>query len=181
MKTRRPLQTRPRLRLARLKAAQILQESGVRRPPVPVERIVERAGATIRYAPFAGRVSGLVQRTPQGSIIGVNSLHPVVRQRFTIAHELGHLLLQREDLLHVDEAFPVAFRREHAADEHSPYEVEANHFAAELLMPQQMLVRDVIALPGDMDVDEAISRLAKQYGVSEQAMTIRLSALGILK
>jgi len=108
-------------------------------------------------------------------------MHAPVRRRFTIAHELGHLVLQRDDLFHVDEKFPVAFRSEDSSKAHSPFEVEANQFAAELLMPEKLLMRDVAKLPLGLDVEEAIAELARRYEVSEQAMTIRLSALGVIQ
>ena len=59
-------------------------------------------------------------------------------------------------------------------------EIEANQFAAELLMPVEFLERDIRKIPDELAFDEAIRRLAAQYEVSAQAMTIRLSSLGIL-
>ena len=54
-------------------------------------------GALVRYAPFDGQMSGLLHRSEDGNraVIGVNSRHPTVRQRFSIAHELGHLALHK--------------------------------------------------------------------------------------
>ncbi|MGH9326658.1 MAG: ImmA/IrrE family metallo-endopeptidase, partial [Terriglobia bacterium] len=59
-------------------------------------------------------------------------------------------------------------------------EIEANQFAAELLMPVDVLSRDILKLRGKMDVETAINKLASKYKVSVQAMTIRLTSLGVL-
>lgn len=59
-------------------------------------------------------------------------------------------------------------------------EIEANQFAAELLMPRQFLDRDLEALPDEIEAEEAITRLAHHCEVSIQAMTVRLTALKIL-
>lgn len=172
---------RPRYAIARRKARELLKAGRIEKAPVPVEQLAVSAGATIRYEPFAGELSGMVHRSSAGVIIGVNSMHPTTRRRFTIAHELGHLLLHRNEELHVDERFPIGFRSELSSKALDAAEIEANQFAAELLMPSTTLVEDVRTLATDIDSETAISQLAQLYQVSEQAMTIRLSALGILR
>jgi Zn-dependent peptidase ImmA (M78 family) len=172
---------RPRYTIARKKARELLQAGKVARPPVPVERLAVLVGATIRYEPFAGELSGMVHRSTSGVIIGVNSMHALTRRRFTIAHELGHFLLHRNEDLHVDERFPIGFRSELSSKAVDAAEIEANQFAAELLMPSVPLVDDVRSLAQDIDTETAVSQLARTYQVSEQAMTIRLSALGLLR
>ena len=79
-------------------------------------------------------------------IIGVNSHHHVNRRRFTVAHELGHLILHRKALagrVHVDRRFPVLMRDSAAASGLDPREIEANQFAAELLMPTPLLLAEI--------------------------------------
>jgi Zn-dependent peptidase ImmA (M78 family) len=88
--------------------------------------------------------------------------------------------MHRNEKLHVDSRFPVALRNEVSSLAIDDREIEANQFAAELLMPEELLDRDIAALPTELEVDEAISRLAKRYIVSVQAMTLRLTALRIL-
>lgn len=172
---------RPRYAIARRKARELLKTARIEKAPVPVEQLAVLAGATIRYEPFAGELSGMVHRSSAGVIIGVNSMHAPTRRRFTIAHELGHLLLHRNEELHVDERFPIGFRSELSSKAIDAAEIEANQFAAEMLMPSATLIKDVRTLPTDIDSETAISQLAQLYQVSEQAMTIRLSALGILR
>jgi Zn-dependent peptidase ImmA (M78 family) len=105
-----------------------------------------------------------------------NSRHPATRQRFTIAHELGHLLLHGDEL-HIDEGFPFAFRDEVSSLAVDPGEIEANHFAAELLMPASWLIREIRGQSLDIESEKVIVSLAKTYGVSVQSMTHRLTNL----
>lgn len=74
-------------------ARELLLRARIAEPPVPVEQLARNAGALISYQPFeAEDISGLLYRTAgTAPVIGVNSNNPKVRQRFTIAHELGHL------------------------------------------------------------------------------------------
>jgi Zn-dependent peptidase ImmA (M78 family) len=108
-------------------------------------------------------------------------MHAPTRRRFTIAHELGHFLLHRNEELHVDERFPIGFRSELSSKALDAAEIEANQFAAELLMPSTLLIDHVRSLSSIGDAETAVSQLAHLYEVSEQAMTIRLSALGLLR
>jgi Zn-dependent peptidase ImmA (M78 family) len=170
-----------RYSLSRKKARALLMKGKVTKAPVPVERLAEMIGAEIRYEPFEGDMSGLAHRDAKGrSIIGVNSAHPQTRCRFTIAHEIGHLLLHSDEDFHVDEGLPVWFRTQGQKTLSNDKEVEANQFAAELLMPLSLLQVEVGKLPENIDVDEAITGLADRFSVSVQAMTIRLSSLGAI-
>jgi Zn-dependent peptidase ImmA (M78 family) len=170
---------RPRYALARRKAEQLLREAGIVAPPVPVEHLAERMGALVRYAPFDGQMSGLLHRSENGNrvVIGVNSRHPTVRQRFSIAHELGHLALH-EPAFQIDQHAFVSFRNSKSSTASDPHEIEANQFAAALLMPESLLRTCVDQLGENPDVEESIRRLAQRFDVSTQAMTIRLTSLG---
>jgi hypothetical protein len=175
---------RPRYSLARRRAQQLLEDGGVTEAPVPLERLAELCRATIRYEPFAGEVSGMVHCRPGGGgIIGVNSEHSKTRQRFTIAHELGHLLLHADEEFHIDEKRPLARRDAVSSQAIDPREMEANQFAAELLMPAALVRESWDALgQGEAEVtsEEAIEELARTYRVSPLAMTHRLTNLKII-
>ena len=168
---------RPRYSLARRKAAELIERAGIRKPPVPVEKLAALQGATIRLEPFAGNLSGLLHRSASHSIIGVNSLHPSVRQRFSIAHELGHLVMHEPEL-QIDEHAFMVFRDPTSSKATDPFEIEANQFAAALLMPEPLLREAVHGLGNGCDLEKAIGKLSKMFGVSEEAMTIRLTRLG---
>lgn len=167
----------PRFSLARRQAADLLRRARVRRAPVPVEKLAALLDAEIVLQPFSGEISGIVHRNKDGSaVIGVNSSHPIQRQRFTIAHEIGHLLLHTNENLHVDKNFPIGLRNSISGKSVNENEIEANQFAAALLMPENLIVEDIKPFIGK-DVLIAIHKLAKKYRVSEQAMSIRLSSL----
>lgn len=156
---------------------QLLKQRKVRRPPVPVERIAEGLGLAIRYTPADEELSGAIIRTHKEVVIGVNSRHHSNRRRFTIAHELGHYRLHSGVEVHVDEDFRVNLRDEESSKGVNWEEVEANRFAAELLMPTKFLLRDVEKFRG-IDAG-AIQVLARRYKVSAEAMEIRLANLGL--
>lgn len=110
----------------------------------------------------------------------MNSNHPPTRKRFTIAHELAHLLLHSTSGVHVDEMV-VQMRDRKTSEGVDEHEMEANRFAAELLMPQKFLEDDLQSMGRiHADDEEAIAILAKRYGVSKQAMAIRLSSLKLV-
>ena len=168
----------PRYSLAKRLAADLLKRGRVRKAPIPVEKLAALLNAQIVLQPFSGEISGIIHRNKDGSaVIGVNSSHPTQRQRFTIAHEIGHLLLHTNKSLHVDKNFPIGLRSGISSKAEDENEIEANQFAAALLMPTDFLSKDVTPLVGK-DVLIAIRKLARKYGVSEQAMSIRLSVLG---
>lgn len=159
---------------------QLLERAGVKEPPIPVERIAHMQGALIRYEPFEGDLSGLLFREQNQIVIGVNALHSKTRQRFTIAHELGHLALHNTKRLHIDRDYRVYARDGRSSQADDPIEIAANAFAAALLMPSHMLRSDLQDHAIDLESDTRIQELADRYKVSVQAMTFRLINLGFI-
>lgn len=163
-----------------------IQDCDVRSPPVPVERIAQSLGAILRYAPFEGELAGTLVREEEGRVvIGVNSLHHVHRQRFTIAHECGHLLLHQGKQVYIDHTFRVNSRAlvnnrdGSSASATDPEEIEANRFAAELLMPFNMIIDDLVERDLDIEDEAELRVLADRYRVSLQSLTIRIT--GVMK
>ena len=119
----------------------LLEEHGVTNAPIPVEKIARSLGARLRFSPLDDELSGMIYVKADTPIIGVNSQHHPNRRRFTIAHEIGHLVLHRAEIIdhvHVDKRFPVLMRNANSATGTERMEIEANQFAAELLMPSSM-------------------------------------------
>lgn len=154
-----------------------------------VEKLARALGAVVRREPFDGDVSGALYRSERSTIIGVNDRNASVRQRFTIAHEIGHLLLHKDTLVFVDRQFlgvvpskgiedPQFYRNAVSSQAIDPREIEANRFAAALLMPEDFLRRDVGNHPLPLTAD-ALATLAARFEVSQQAMVFRLINLGI--
>jgi Zn-dependent peptidase ImmA (M78 family) len=151
--------------------------------PVSVDAVARSLGARLSFDPFEeSDISGFVARRPgMPPVIGVNSAHPMTRQRFTIAHEIGHLVMHVGQPLIVDKLVRVNLRR--AALPSTSVEIEANRFAAALLMPEALLRREFERLASKrqpVHVDALIDSLAKSFAVSSQAMRIRLNELDLL-
>jgi Zn-dependent peptidase ImmA (M78 family) len=104
-------------------------------------------------------------------VIGVEISQSAERQRFTIAHEIGHLVLHDLGEVHVDK---VNFRSSLSSTAENVEEVEANAFAAALLMPRALVMADLQGQVVNIEDDRQIDWLSKRYGVSNQAMTYRL-------
>lgn len=166
---------RPRYNRIRREVAALLQTAKVAHPPVPVDRIAGQLGARIAYSNFNDEVSGLLVRSGNSVVIGVHSEQAETRKRFTIAHEIGHLVMHASDQeVHVDKLFHVHLRSPASSTAEDVAEIEANAFAAALLMPEEMVRRDVGKLILDFEDPELVQPLADRYVVSSQAMTFRL-------
>ena len=155
--------------------------------PIDVDAIVEAYGIEIKRDQVDEGLSGFIVRSAKGgkAMIGVNRNHHPNRQRFTIAHELGHYLLHENEVVHFDGERPgfTVHLRDHASSEgKDDLEREANLFAAELLMPARFLRKDVHEKPIDLfdDPGKALDTLAKKYAVSREALTYRLGYLGLI-
>ena len=166
---------------------QVLAQMNVSIPPIDVRKVAQSINIQIHEEEL-GEISGLIFREGSQVVIGVNNKHHENRKRFTIAHELGHFYLHGQNPLFVDKVFAVKLRDQVSSEAVSLDEIEANAFAAELLMPTQMLRKDLQQLSSDVldyaadgSLDEVLSRLAKIYQVSKQAMTIRLVNLGFIQ
>lgn len=165
-------------------AQKLLKNARIENPPVRVEKIAEKLKAKLSFEPFEGEdgISGILYRDEKQTVIGINSTHSKVRQRFTIAHEIGHLVLHDGDLF-VDQTMRVNFRDKRSSLAENKNEIEANKFAAELLMPQEMIRREVMKRITKKKVtteDQLITELARIFDVSEQAMGYRLFNLGMI-
>jgi Zn-dependent peptidase ImmA (M78 family) len=160
-----------------VRARQLLSRLGIQSAPTPVEKIAKTLRAQVRFSPFDDELSGMIYVKDGIPIIGVNSLHHPHRQRFTIAHELGHLELHRqmiESAVHVDKHFPALMRDPKSATGTEKVEIEANEFAAELLMPEALIVQALAGKQYDIEDDSPIEELAKKFRVSKQALEYRI-------
>ncbi len=131
-----------------------------RMPVGPVHSLatwMEAAGILIVEEDFGQsvRVDGLSQWSGEHPVVLVNATAPTDRKRWTLAHELGHIVLHSE---HVDDEA----------------EDQANAFAAELLMPAVEIKTSLANLAVGRLVD-----LKKYWGVSMAALVERAIALGM--
>jgi Zn-dependent peptidase ImmA (M78 family) len=159
----------------RAHADAILKKLGISNPPVPVEAIARKLKAELRYLAYDGQLSGMIFREGDRTIIGVNALHHPNRQRFTVAHELGHMILHAETPLFIDKQFKMTRADRKEGEDWVPEEIEANRFASELLVPTDFLRRDVDHITLDVEDQHQIEILARRYRVSIPMMTIRIN------
>jgi Zn-dependent peptidase ImmA (M78 family) len=159
----------------------LLATYNITEAPVPVERIAKAKGARIFYQSLEDDVSGFLYRDKTQAVIGVNTHHAPVRQNFTTAHELGHLLLHDQEQLHIDHEFRVRLRDDVSSQGTDEAEREANFFAASILMPRRFLEEDLVNEEYvDLLDDDCLTDLARKYGVSAQALVNRLKNLGYI-
>ena len=135
--------------------------------PVDPVKISKSLGVSVFAAPSLG-VSGDFRELEGKPVIRINSTEPVKRQRFTAAHELGHYVLKHG----------ANFRdptQNFSLDYFVPEEVEANRFAAELLMPS-----DAVRYVFENEKFSGLTGIADKFNVSHIAMKLKLIELGYL-
>lgn len=131
---------------------------------VPVEKIAASLGVVIVVAPLEGAGAQLVRRGARTHIVLAERIEDPAARRFSIAHELGHFILEHP--LRSLDPMPNTDQRD--------YEREANAFAAELLMPAEVLRPRCEAGPAGLEVPRQI---ASEFGVSILASAIRFAEL----
>lgn len=165
------------IKMAKKLASQYVSDIGSSdRYRINVKSIAKDLGISLVNHEFPSGMSGIFIRQGDGLYIGVNKSHPTQRKRFTIAHEIGHYLLHSENVMHHDNInleLPdvVLYRSDNVT---GATEVEANAFAAELLMPEHLISECV-----ESGV-ESIEGLANAFNVSQDAMRYRLINLDYL-
>jgi Zn-dependent peptidase ImmA (M78 family)/transcriptional regulator with XRE-family HTH domain len=132
------------------------------------ELLEERFRLDVDLSPLPEAVDGLCVNAGDRTLVLVGTGKPSSRQRFTLAHELAHYLVDDLDPLYVDER---------GARTRSVAEMRANAFAAHLLMPEPG-VRS--AIEGIADDAEQAVRVALTFGTSVSAAAYQLGNLGLL-
>ncbi len=124
--------------------------------PINIELIARGCGFSVVRIHSAGdELSGLV--SPRHKLIGVNGNHHAHRQRFTVAHEIGHILLNH----------PPESRC--TAKQIGECNREADVCASELLIPTQLLTPHLFQMRAT-----AAGTLSKLFAVSEEAMVLKM-------
>jgi len=166
------------------KLAQTLWQESGSSVPVDVKAIAAAHQITIHDEDLEDDVSGMMVTSEAGvASILVNSRHADARKNFSTAHELGHYFLHRALSPVFVDSKQVFFRDAKASAGTHWQEIEANAFAAELLMPEAKIREEFPEKISPMELDsfeEQIKVLAKTWNVSQSALTIRLNRLGIV-
>ncbi|WP_143069427.1 ImmA/IrrE family metallo-endopeptidase [Rhodococcus maanshanensis] len=163
----------PKTEARRMRINHWNDEDNVIHFPVNPFEIAKSLGIDVHRVHLDDSLAGFIVREEHGGPVEiyVNKSDSPVRQRFTVAHELGHFAQRegdKEPMGFVDE------RAELASAGADPHEVWANNFAAELLMPAAIAKK---WWAKGSSVDE----LRRKFNVSTPAMNYRLANLGLLK
>lgn len=161
----------PRYDFARRMARKVLRTHGVTTPPVPLELILFEEGLKVEKLDYPDATAGESWWEDGVGHIAVSPALNPGRLRFTLAHEYGHLLLRHHDyrlaqLAHLDGRLRDG--EDTFQQPVNPIEVEANQFAAELLLPLAHFRRDWARWPD-------VRRLAARYEVSVEAVRWRVA------
>lgn len=166
--------TKTKEQLEELTMKILLDNDMLYKVPVDVIGIAKAYGISVYTAEFSNEISGAIrynEKEEKFEII-VNKNNSKERQRFTIAHELGHYFLHREMLINNDIHVDALYRTTTQTDiKIKQQEKEVDYFAGALLM-NKMVVERLIE-------SHSIEELAKIFGVSYSAMMVRLNILGL--
>lgn len=146
----------------------LAEEKGLQTNPLNISELARHLGIAVRYEPMQDEESGSLKKDKKtGSwVMTVNSLHHPHRQRFTIAHEIGHRIRHAANS---DSFEDTTFFRN---GESNWMEVEANTFAAALLMPKNAFDNFIET------VSSKVEDIAMHFQVSSHAVRIRAKVLG---
>lgn len=145
------------------------------------------SGSCMNFHSAANDESSEYSTNKEKREIRVNKYEPLVRQRFTIAHEIGHILLSHEGISYRDTSYTIYKDLIERMNE-----VSANAFAAELLMPERLLRKalektmfelnyDTTQKFSDNDIDYLAENTAKKMMVSVESLKYRLKNLNIFR
>ena len=158
-------------------ATDTLHQHGLHSIPVDPIALANRLGIKVNNAKFSEpSLAALLSKRGSNVWILLDEAGHPHRKRFSIAHELGHHFLHLRtdgemidhdaDLFRVSEYDSVEITQERLK------EIEANQFAAALLMPERLIRQSWQDRP-------SISKLARLFQVSEEAMGYRIASLGL--
>ncbi|CAE6883360.1 ImmA/IrrE family metallo-endopeptidase [Vibrio harveyi] len=143
----------------------IAKKNNIETRPIDLKGLCHLLGIGIQYLPLENNVSGKLHHDGNRWLINVNSLHHPRRQRFTIAHELGHYFLHRDSQQDYEDT---TFHRGKA---YSEKELEADNFAGALLMPKDEF-RDYVRFSSNK-----IDDIAEYFGTSSVAIKKRADVI----
>lgn len=163
------------------RAQKLLEKSKALALPVDLSKVADYLNLTVSQKPLEDEYSGFL--AVKEKTIVVNSCHAEVRRRFTIAHEIGHYQLHRREkasqTVFIDRT--VYFRKGDVKNTDYQMEMEANAYAAGMLMPE-ILLDEYLEKHFRLDLEKSadIKMIAEEFEVSRAAMEFRLKNLGFV-
>jgi len=158
-------------RLAEAAQAQIARFEGLAEPTDLVELVEAVFGADVAVVDLGTGFDGLATSSDQVKLIMLATSQVPARQRFTLAHELGHLVAGDDQGVHLDED---VFNR---AQGKTPSEMRANAFAASFLMPEAALKA---AVGSTALTEQGFAALACDLVVTPSTLAFRLKSLRLI-
>lgn len=160
---------KPRSGFAREVARKLLKDSGIKKPPVDLKVILHNRGYEyLEIDSFLNDIDAIFVNKDGRIYAAVNAKHHVHRQRFSLAHEFGHISLGHDVTSHLSDATLDNEPTESSHSAGSPFEAEANIFAGELLVPLDMLKME---FKKTTDLQE----LSKIFVVSKEVIGVAIS------
>lgn len=166
---KRPLGVREAEKVAERQADRLRSELKILRPCLDEDDLANLAWLSITRRENLP-TAGVATKTDYGWIVVLRANDPMVRQRFTLAHEIKHIL--DDSLIDLGGGLYPSLG---GYSQHERSEHVCHRFAGALLMPKPLLRADWF------DGLQDIAKLARRYHVSRQAMSVRLSQLGLLE
>lgn len=150
--------------------------------PVNVEAIIRCWGIELdKNADLPEGVAGEIRKKEDGGYkISVNKKDHYYRQRFTMAHELGHFMYHAQKMGDVGTSDSVRYRSLDNSNIGDQEEIEANKFGASILMPEDLVIKYAVEkklINGDQVNQDALKEIATAFQVSKVAMEIRINGL----
>lgn len=139
--------------------------------PVKLGAIAVGLGVTVLLSTLPRGTSGQIGQEDGEFVIRINRHEAKHRQRFTLAHELAHFLLHRDQIVAEGGWSENILLR--APNQPIQIEYEANRLASDLVLPSPLLAKATSEYKGPM-TSEVIEDLARRFGVSTAAMEIKL-------
>ncbi len=139
----------------------------MRESPVDVEGLARALDLKIVRRILPDNESGKIECDAAGPcVVTVNAIHPRTRQRFTLAHEIAHFILHRDEI-----GDGITDNGMYRSGRPERIEREANRYAADILMPWRLVIEKVRS--GKSTAIE----LAREFDVSAAVAEIRLKEL----
>lgn len=154
--------------------------------PVDIENLIANVGLFLDpEADLPAGISGHIKCEDGAYVIRANRNEHIYRRRFTMAHELGHFVLHRSIL---DRAGGVNDSTMYRTEKSAPlynmhiqpiHEQQANSFAANLLMPTELVKEVWNAEAENEQGPPTLTEMHRAFHVSPSAMRWRLKNLGL--
>ncbi len=155
---------------AREMARKILKQHKIKDVPTNLQVICEKLGLEYVELDDPDELDGAILELDGTRVAMLNKAKPVVRARFTLAHELGHIFLNHDKREFYDPEVAREYGEDVPENQKPAKEQEADAFASELLIPLEQLKKR----QGEL---KDLEKLAAVFQVSRPAMVIAVNNL----